>query len=208
MNLRSENAALYLLALSQISTVVVAEQQWRQRRRAAPVLEGGAGGGGDLAGKEVGLKPTSRTLLSRSSSFSSASRCLSTPSSLLISSAANLSGSTWMSFGMRSVRWGGEGGQRQAVSGSVHFITIRNQWRKSRTQANWTVPAGKSLIFRSTLLLAYSPPHIKALFSFSEPSKNAMTLQSFDITYRNEPCKRVRVIRRVCSDEIKILLCC
>lgn len=54
----------------------------------------------------AGLKPTSRTLFSRSSSCSSASLCLSTPSSLLISSAANLSGSTCMSFGIRSVRWG------------------------------------------------------------------------------------------------------
>lgn len=54
----------------------------------------------------AGLKRTSRTLFSRSSSFSSASLCLSTPSSLLISSAANLSGSTCMSFGIRSVRWG------------------------------------------------------------------------------------------------------
>lgn len=48
---------------------------------------------------------TSRTLLSRSSSFSCASRSLSTPSSLLISSAANFSGSTWISFGIRLVRW-------------------------------------------------------------------------------------------------------
>lgn len=103
MNLRSKNATLYLLALSQISTAVVGSSSssggglhlfWRGKKK-------------NLVGKEVGLKRTSRTLLSRSSSFSSASRCLSTPSNLLISSAANLSGSTWMSFGMRSVRWGG-----------------------------------------------------------------------------------------------------
>lgn len=49
---------------------------------------------------------TSRTLFSRSSSFSSASLSLTTPSSLLISSAANLSGSTCISFGIRFVRWG------------------------------------------------------------------------------------------------------
>lgn len=56
---------------------------------------------------------TSRTLFSLSSSFSSASLSLRTPSSLLISSAANLSGSTCMSFGIRFVRWRKK---RQAVS--------------------------------------------------------------------------------------------
>lgn len=69
----------------------------------------------------AGLKRTSRTLFSRSSSFSSASLCLSTPSSLLISSAANLSGSTCMSFGIRSVRWGK---QCQTVSSSANFTTV------------------------------------------------------------------------------------
>ena len=49
---------------------------------------------------------TNRTLFSLSSSFSSASLSLSTPSSLQISSAANLSGSTWISFGIRFGRWG------------------------------------------------------------------------------------------------------
>lgn len=47
---------------------------------------------------------TSRTLFSLSSSLSWASLSLRTASSLLMSSAANLSGSTWMSFGMRYVR--------------------------------------------------------------------------------------------------------
>lgn len=47
---------------------------------------------------------TSRTLFSLSSSLSWASLSLRTVSSLLMSSAANLSGSTWMSFGMRYVR--------------------------------------------------------------------------------------------------------
>lgn len=63
--------------------------------------------------KTVDNGHTSRTLFSRSSSFSSASRSLSTPSSLLISSAANLSGSTCISFGIRFGRWGKT---RQTVS--------------------------------------------------------------------------------------------
>lgn len=51
---------------------------------------------------------TCRTLLRRSSSFSWASRSLRTPSSRLMSSAANFCGSTWISFGIRFVRWRGK----------------------------------------------------------------------------------------------------
>lgn len=47
---------------------------------------------------------TARTRLRRSSSFSSASRSFCTSSKRLISSAANFSGSTWISFGIRYVR--------------------------------------------------------------------------------------------------------
>lgn len=48
---------------------------------------------------------TARTRLRRSSNFSSASRSFCTSSKRLISSAANFSGSTWISFGIRYVRW-------------------------------------------------------------------------------------------------------
>lgn len=44
---------------------------------------------------------TARTRLRRSSNFSSASRSFCTSSKRLISSAANFSGSTWISFGIR-----------------------------------------------------------------------------------------------------------
>lgn len=50
---------------------------------------------------------TALTRFSRSSNFCSASRSLRTPSKRLISSAANFSGSTWISFGMWYVRWRG-----------------------------------------------------------------------------------------------------
>lgn len=48
---------------------------------------------------------TARTRLRRSSNFSSASRSFCTSSKRLINSAANFSGSTWISFGIRYVRW-------------------------------------------------------------------------------------------------------